>query len=240
MPVSIDANTTVRELVGHYPQCRDVFAEHKIDYCCGGSQTLERAARDTGTDVSALVTALEAKLRAAPSGAGPDQRDWYAAPLAELVEHIVRVHHEYMKAAIPRVEGLLQKVLRAHGANHGKMLAALAEQFQVLDEDVSNHLMKEERILFPYIAGLDAKGEDRPAACFGTVRGPIGQMEHEHDALGRVLETMRRLTGDYTLPADACPTFAALYDELRRMEADLHEHIHLENNILFPRAVGAE
>jgi regulator of cell morphogenesis and NO signaling len=241
MTIPIDANTTVRELAGRYPQCRHVFAQHQIDYYCGGSQTLDQAAHNSGTDLSALLAALREKLHAAPSQPAPGRRDWYAAPLPELVEYIVQVHHNYMKAAIPRIEGLLRKVVHAHGANHGKMLSALETQFQVLADDVGSHLIKEEQILFPYIAATAAgDGGERPVACFGSLRNPIGQMEHEHDVLGRVLETMRQITGGYSLPADACPTFAALYDELMRMEADLHEHIHLENNILFPRAIAEE
>lgn len=236
----IDTNTTVGELAGRYPQCRELFAEHKIDYCCGGNQTLDRAARNSGTDLSALLSALQERLRASPNQSAPSQRDWYAAPLGELVEHIVQAHHEYLKTAIPRIEGLLRKVLHAHGANHGKMLSALAEQFQALDEDVSSHLMKEEQILFPYIRALDADGAERPAACFGSLRHPIGQMEHEHEILGKVLAAMREITGGYVLPADACATFETLYDELQWLESDLHEHIHLENNILFPRAIERE
>ena len=110
MTISIHAKTTVRELAGRYPQCRDVFTQHQIDYCCGGSQSLEHAARNSGTDLSALLATLQEKLLVTPSPPAPGQRDWYAAPLSELVEHIVQVHHNYMKAAIPRINGLLRKV----------------------------------------------------------------------------------------------------------------------------------
>ena len=122
------------------------------------------------------------------------------------------------------------------------MLRRVQEVFQALDAELSNHLMKEEQILFPYLAALENGAGDGapPHACFGSARYPIAQMEHEHESAGGALERLREITGAYTLPADACPTFRALYEELDRMDRDLHQHIHLENNILFPRAIALE
>ena len=148
-----------------------------------------------------------------------------------------------MKEALPRVRELALRVLNAHGARHGDMLRRVHDLYITLDTELTNHLRKEEEILFPYIVAAEAHrrgGPAGPAACFGSVGNPIRQMEAEHEGAGEALAQIRKLTGDYALPDDACPTFRALYEELQRMEADLHQHIHLENNILFPRAIAAE
>ena len=239
MTIDLDGAKTVRSVVGRCPQTRPVFEAHGIDYCCGGDKSLSAAAAEHGLKLPLLLDALEQALQASPGKTPSEQPDWYAAPLGDLVSHIVNVHHSYMKQALPRLRGLVEKVLAAHAAQHGAMLRQVQELFAALDAEISLHLKKEEQVLFPYIVALDAHvrtGAAKPAACFGSVRGPIGQMEHEHQSAGEALAKLRQVTGDYALPTDACPTFAALYEELQRMEADLHQHIHLENNILFPRA----
>lgn len=243
MTIHIDEKTTVRELVGRYPRTRGVFEQHGIDYCCGGGQSLAEAARRCGADVPSLAAALNEALAAPPGVRDPDERDWYAAPLGELVEHIVRVHHAYLKKALPRLRLLVRTVLNAHGERHGPMLRQVSDVFGALDAELSSHLLKEEHVLFPYIAAAEARaagGAPKTSPPFGTVRNPIRQMEHEHQSAGDALDKLRQATGGYRLPSDACPTFAALYEELQAMEADLHQHIHLENNILFPRALDME
>jgi regulator of cell morphogenesis and NO signaling len=239
----IDGKTTVRELVGRFPQTRLVFERYGIDYCCGGGKCLADAAHESQAALADLVRDLEAVLAASPTAAAPAEKDWYAAPLPELIEHILQVHHVYMKQALPRLRELTRKVLQAHGARHGEMLRRLYDLYAALDTELTTHLRKEEEILFPYIAAAEARRPGSPvgpAACFGSVGNPIRQMEAEHESAGGALAQIRKLTGDYALPDDACPTFRALYEELERMEADLHQHIHLENNILFPRAIAAE
>ena len=243
MSDQVDGNTTVRELVGRYPQTRKVFEQYGIDYCCGGGQYLADVARQSGLELPALTVALKESLQTEPNQAEPSDRDWYAAPLGELVTHIVEVHHGYMHMALPRLRVLIQKVVNAHGVHHGEMLRQVQQLFGGLDAELTQHLAKEEEILFPYIMALEVHARDggsRPNACFDSVRSPIGQMEHEHESAGAVLGKLRQVTSDYRLPPDACPTFAAMYEEFQHMEADLHQHIHLENNILFPRATELE
>lgn len=163
--------------------------------------------------------------------------------MAELVNHIVTVHDGYLKMALPRLRSLVPKVLTAHGAQHGEMLRQVHDLFAALDTELSSHLMKEEQVLFPYITAIEAptqKKAPRPPAPFGSARNPIRQMEHEHENAGETLARLREVTDGYALPSDACPTFSAMYEELQRLESDLHEHIHLENNILFPRAIELE
>ena len=243
MAIQVDGTMTVRDLVGRYPQTRPVFEKHGIDYCCGGAKCLAEAASEHSVKLPALVDALEETLQTARGKATATDKDWYAAPLAELVQHIVEVHHGYMKAALPRLRSLVPTVLKAHGAHHGEVLRQVRDLFNALDAELSGHLMKEEQVLFPYIVAIEARvreGTPEPQACFGSARNPIRQMENEHESAGQALAKLREVTHDYALPTDACPTFRAMYEELQRMEADLHQHIHLENNILFPRAIAAE
>jgi regulator of cell morphogenesis and NO signaling len=243
MPLQVDGKMTVRDLVGHYPQTRPVFEEHGIDYCCGGGKCLTEVASEHGLKLPALVDALENALQTASSEAKATEKDWYTAPLGELVNHIVQVHHGYMKTALPRLRSLVPTVLKAHGAHHGDTLHLVQDLFKALDTELSSHLMKEEQVLFPYIVALEThvrEGAPKPHAPFGTARNPIRQMEHEHESAGEVLAKLREVTCDYALPGGACPTFSAMYEELQRMEGDLHQHIHLENNILFPRTVELE
>jgi regulator of cell morphogenesis and NO signaling len=243
MTIQVDEKTTVRELVGRYPQTQPVFEKNGIDYCCGGGKCLADAARERGLNLPMLVDALEKALQATTEKGETADTDWYAAPLGELVQHIVEVHHGYMKTALPRLRSLVPAVLKAHGAHHGDVLRRVQDLFNALDAELSSHLMKEEQVLFPYILAAEAhlrEGLPRPAAPCGSASHPIRQMEHEHESAGQALAKLREATCDYALPQDACPTFRAMYDELQRMEADLHQHIHLENNILFPRTIELE
>ncbi len=179
MAIQVTGRTIVRELVGRYPATLKVFEEHGIDYCCGGNKSLADAAKESGAQLDSLLAALQAALEAAPTKAAKPQRDWYAAPLNDLIEHIVDTHHAYMKTALPRVRDLLRKVLHAHGAAHGEMLNQVQALFAALDEEITAHLSKEENVLFPYLASADAHARGKgsmPSACFRTIRAPIGQM----------------------------------------------------------------
>jgi regulator of cell morphogenesis and NO signaling len=220
---------TVGEIAARFPGSVRVFEKHRIDFCCGGKVPLEEACGKRGLDPAALLEEIQA-VTAAPAA---DATDWQSADLGALMDHILTTHHAYMKAELPRLEAMLAKVAAAHGERHGEVLGPLAATFAAMKEELDGHLMKEEMVLFPLIRGL------QPSHC-GSVRNPIRVMLMEHDSAGEALVRMRQLTADYTPPADACNTFRALYFELAEMEADLHRHIHLENNILFPRAVALE
>ncbi len=181
---------TVRELVGRYSQTRPVFEEHGIDYCCGGGKCLTDVANEHGFSLSSLVDALEEALRAATGEAKAADKDWYAAPLDELVRHIVETHHGYMTTALPRLRSLVPTVLKAHGAHHGDTLRQVQDLFKSLDTELSSHLIKEEQVLFPFIVALEThvrEGSPKPHAPFGTARNPIRQMEHEHESAGEAL-----------------------------------------------------
>ena len=243
MIIEINGKMIVRDLVGRYPTTRPVFEKHGIDYCCGGGKCLADVANERGLKLPALVDALKKSLQAEPDAAQPTDKDWYAAPLIELVSHIVETHHGYTKTAPLRLSSLVPTVLKAHGAHHGAVLRQVQDLFQALNAELSSHLMREEQVLFPYFVAVEEhvrEGSRKLRAPLGSARNPIRQMEHEHESAGAVLAKLREVTNNYTLPLDACPTFRAMYEELQRLEADLHQHIHLENNILFPRAIELE
>jgi regulator of cell morphogenesis and NO signaling len=243
MSAKIDGNTTVRELVGRYPQTRKTFEKYGIDYCCGGGRCLAEVAQERRAALTDLVRDIEAALAETSTKSATVEKDRYVAPLHELSDHILQVHHTYMHEALPRIKELVRKVLNAHGTHHGAMLRQVSELYDALDAELTSHLRKEEEVLFPYIVAAEGHhqgGPEEPSACFGSVGNPIRQMEAEHESAGEALAQIRKVTGGYALPDDACPSFRALYEELERMEADLHQHIHLENNILFPRAIAAE
>jgi len=238
MRTLVDEKMTVREMVRRFPQVRQALEEMGIDYCCGGDVSLQEAAASQGVAVDALVQALD---EATHTATGPEFRDWSIASAAELLDHIVSTHHEYMRRELPRLSALLERVKEAHPA-HRPMLERLDHIFAHLREEIELHLRKEEQVLFPLIRRIEADaGIGRPSAPQPIpVANPILQMEREHDAAGQSLAQMRRLTHDYSLPPDACMSFKGLYDGLQAMEADLREHIHLENNILFPKASELE
>jgi regulator of cell morphogenesis and NO signaling len=171
-----------------------------------------------------------------------EARDWNEAGLSELIHHIVSTHHAFLNAELPEIQERLNQVVENHGAKNPE-LYEVRTVFLTLREEIEGHLRKEEYILFPAIEELEAaEGEGRRPAMppFGTVRNPIRMMLFEHDNAGGALGEMRRLTHDYTLPEQICPGYRALFHDLERLEADLHLHIHLENNVLFPRAAGLE
>jgi regulator of cell morphogenesis and NO signaling len=240
MKLFITGKTTVRDIVAKYSQTRAVFEKYGIDYCCGGGQTVEKALQGKGMTLESLAAELNDALVA---HAGAPSKDWSEAFPAELADYIEERHHTFMKAQLPRLRNMLAAVQRAHAARHGEMLEELRNIYDSLQWEIEQHLMKEEQILFPYIRRIEAfvhGGGEEPVAHCGTIQNPIRQMEREHDDAGHALSRMRDLTSNYRLPEDACNTFRALYEGLQALETDLHEHIHLENNILFPKSVELE
>jgi len=235
MNANITTDMAVKDIVVRHPQTRTVLETLGIDYCCGGKATLARAAEQAGLSTVRVLADLEQALMKA--GQDPTSaRDWSSVSLTELVDHIEQKHHVFMKEQLSRLAGLLDKTIQAHGDRHGEILEQLRQSYVSLKTDIEMHLMKEEQILFPLIRQMEAFEHHRgpaPEMHCGSIGNPIGQMEHEHDVAGEFLAQMRHVTNNYTLPSDACPTFTALYEGLDALEKDLHEHIHLENNILF-------
>jgi regulator of cell morphogenesis and NO signaling len=242
MNTKLTADMTVKDIVVQYPQTRATLESLGIDYCCGGKVPLGQAIEQAGLSIDAVFSDLDQAL-AAVNTESASIHDWNSEPLTELANHIENTHHVFMKEQLPRLAILLDKTIQAHGQNHGAMLSQLKQSFVSLKTDIEMHLAKEEQILFPLIRQMDAfiQGQGpTPNMHCGTIGNPIRQMEHEHDVAGDFLAQMRQITGNYSLPQDACLTFVALFEGLNALEKDLHEHIHLENNILFPKAQDLE
>ena len=235
---------TVRELALEQPGATRVFEKLGIDYCCGGNKSLQEACRAANLSLDDVLGSLAAAVHSAqPSPRAPrGNGDWQTDPLADLIAHINRSHHKYTRDEIARLGPLFAKVCSVHGQNHPELLA-MQNTFHALAQELTMHMMKEEMVLFPYIVRMEeavlTKDELLPAP-FGSVQNPVAAMEHEHDSAGNALRALRQASNDYTAPADACISYQTLYKALLTFEADLHQHIHLENNILFPRAVAME
>ena len=229
---------TVREIALENPASIRVFEAFGIDYCCGGRKPLAEACEAKNLSVDAVIAALEA----GSTTAVPATDDWNTKSLGALVAHIVNTHHAYVRRELPRLAELAGKVVNRHGDTKPELPQMQARVLQI-GEELTEHLAKEEVVLFPYVTKLEraqTEGTAKPHACFGTVSSPIAMMTQEHDAAGALMAEIRQLSNDFTLPVGACPTFHAFYNGLREFEQDLHQHIHLENNILFPRSIAME
>ncbi|QQS39711.1 MAG: iron-sulfur cluster repair di-iron protein [Acidobacteriota bacterium] len=228
---------TVREIALEMPVSTRIFEEFHIDYCCGGRKPFAEACSLAGVEPDEVAD----RLRELEQGASGSATDFERMPLAGLIDHILEKHHVYTKDEMRQLAPLMEKVAGRHGESHTELLI-LKSLVLTLFQDLASHMAKEEAILFPYLRELlgrqGAISSSSPA--FGTVRNPLRVMMAEHDRAGELLRKMRENTDGYTLPAEACPSYTALYTRLEELEKDLHQHIHLENNILFPKALELE
>jgi regulator of cell morphogenesis and NO signaling len=230
--------TPVRDIVTADFRTAAVFHNHKIDFCCGGAQPLADACRAVGANTDQVLAELNSTI-ADPSSTVPNFSVWTPN---ELIDYIVTKHHGYVRDAMPTIAAHTTKIAGVHGQRHPE-LAEVARLFDAVVEDMTSHMWKEEQILFPFIAALaTAAAENRPAppAPFGSVENPIHMMEMEHETAGGALARIRELTKDYQAPDDGCTTYAITLKELEAFEQDLHAHVHLENNVLFPRAIALQ
>ncbi len=231
--LALTESMTVGQIVARHPQTARVLESLGLDYCCGGKRPLAEACRAKGLDSAAVVSQLEEAL-AEPS----PERDWTSATMTALADHIEQTHHEYLRRELPRTTMLLKKVSGVHGDRHPE-LNELVPVFTGFCRELYDHMMKEERMLFPWLRRLEA-GAPKAQLPGWSVSGPVSCMMHEHDDAGDALARMRELTQDFTPPEDACGTYRALYSALAELEQDMHRHVHKENNILFPKAISAE
>ena len=234
----INSESTVREVAVQLPESTRLFERLKIDYCCGGNQPLAQACAAAGVDVVDVMGMLAGVSQPAEKS----DIAFQDASLPELIKHIVETHHVFTKTEMDRLQLLVDKVLHAHGGNHPELIH-LGELWLQLCADLKPHMFKEEQVLFPYIVAMAQAAEHNqpgPFAPFGTVNNPIRMMMSEHDAAGEILRELRKLSRDYKTPDDACLTYQTFYEALEAFEQDLHQHIHLENNLLFPKAAKLE
>jgi regulator of cell morphogenesis and NO signaling len=225
---------TVGAIVRDHPSLSRLFEQAKVDYCCGGKKTLDEACRLQGIDPQAFLAQLaDYATTETVSEVNPS-----ALSLSELADHIERIHHAYLHAELPRLDQMVTKVARVHGDKEPR-LHQVKDIFLALSAELATHLMKEEQILFPMIRKLETS-DTVPSFHCGTIANPVRQMEFEHDEAGVVLAQLRQLTDDFTPPEWACNTYRALLDALLTFEQDMHQHIHKENNVLFPRGMAME
>jgi len=227
-------NDTVGAIVRDHPALSRLFEQAQVDYCCGGQKTLAEACTKRGIDPQAFLKELETFAATEPA----PEVDLTALSLTELVEHIERLHHAYLHTELPRLEAMVTKVAKVHG-NKEPRLAQVRDLFLALSAELATHMMKEEQVLFPMIRQLEASVTLPQFHC-GSVANPIHRMEFEHDEAGTALAQLRQLTDDYTPPEWACNTYRALLDALAYFEQDMHQHVHKENNVLFPQAIVLE
>jgi regulator of cell morphogenesis and NO signaling len=229
--------TTVGELVRERPARSRVFERLQIDYCCGGKLPLAEACEKHELDPQRVLQHLQ-ESDAQPALDEVPVVDADAMSLTDLVNHIEQTHHEYLKAELPRLDAMTQKVMEVHGSTD-RRLAEVRRAFATLYEELVGHLMKEEQILFPRIRQLESDTDVTAEYC-GSIANPIRQMESEHDSAGNALAILNGFTDGYQAPEWACNTYRAMLDGLAQLEWDLHQHIHKENNVLFPKAIRLE
>jgi regulator of cell morphogenesis and NO signaling len=229
----VTGETTVGDIVTGDFRAAAVFHEFGIDFCCGGRRSLAEACAERKIESEVVLEALTRALSV--PGSAPRFDEWSPET---LIGFIVGNHHEYVRRALPSLTAHTQKLAAVHGSRHPE-LHEIARLTGFVAGEMTSHMAKEERILFPFIARLSEAARDgRPApeAPFGSIDNPIRMMEHEHDEAGAAMARIRELTADYTVPADGCTTYLVCFKELDAFEQDLHAHVHLENNILFPKA----
>jgi len=229
---------TVRDIAMENRAAVRVFEKYGIDYCCGGRVPLAEACAARNLNVDEVIASLGTTAAAST----PGDRDWVKESLASLTAHIVDAHHAYVTREVPRLNELAAKVVNRHGDTREE-LPVLQSKLAELGEELISHQGKEEVVLFPYIGKLEryASGNGtQPRNCFGSISHPIAMMTKDHEIAGNLMAEIRNLSQDYRPPEGACPTFRAFYVGLEEFEQDLHQHIHLENNILFPRAIALE
>jgi regulator of cell morphogenesis and NO signaling len=231
------AQTPLATIALRADACAAVLARHRLDFCCAGRRTLSEACASAGLDVDGVLAELDAEVaaRAAAKALIPD---WNERALAEIVAFITGTHHSFTRAAITRIGPLLAKVGAKHGPRHPE-LARIAGAFGELAADLEPHMLREERVLFPYIRALEEPGAP-PTPPFMTVRNPVRMMMAEHDHAAKLLAELHDATGGFSAPADACTSYRALYAALAELHLDLLKHVSLENNVLFPRAIAVE
>jgi regulator of cell morphogenesis and NO signaling len=228
---------TLAEIVTDNIRSAIIFEEAGLDFCCKGKRSLKDACEEKNIDPQKIVNEL---TNLSINGNGTQNVDDWS--LDFLVDYIINNHHQYVRRMIPVISLHADKVASVHGNNHPETLK-IADLFLAVREELEMHMMKEERILFPQIKQMvqtqKENGQYFPPP-FGTIQNPIRMMESEHTSAGDALSQIRTLSNNYTHPEDACNTFKALYSELKEFEEDLHKHIHLENNILFPKSIELE
>lgn len=228
--MTITEQTLIADIAAAVPSSVKVFERHGVDFCCGGRTPLAAACEAQHLSFDEISR----EIAEAAAGPGEDTRDWTREPLHSLADHIVERYHDKLREDLPRLERLAARVHQVHGAREPHLLEGISSIVGELSAELDSHMRKEELVLFPAIRSLEA-GDARYAAF--PIAAPVAMMEQEHDHAGSLLAQLRTMTGGYAPPDWACRTFRALYEGLEELERDMHVHVHLENNVLFPRSL---
>ena len=232
-------NTTVAELVASDYRTAEVFKKHGIDFCCGGKKKIEQVCTEKNINPAELEAELTAVL-ILPRDKDHNYSEW---SLSFLIDYIVNVHHSYVNRNLALITEFAEKVAKVHG-HHNTETIEIARLWKQVSDELTMHMKKEELVLFPYIKNLEKHAQtnqhELPRSHFGTVKNPVRMMEQEHELAGGWLHSIQELSGNFTPPEYACNTYKVLYAKLNEFQNDLHTHIHLENNILFPKAEKME
>ncbi len=237
---TITVAMTLGEIAARIPQATRIFEDFGIDYCCGGKKSLQDACTSSQISAQDLLQLIQDSQTTEPET--EQMHDWTRESLASLIAHIKGTHHKYTRAEIDRVTPMLRRVLSVHGTNHPE-LQRINSEFEALASELLDHMIDEEIVLFPYITRMEECGTGRRTAelsGLSSLREPVATLVFQHDSAGDKLRAIRQASCDYRAPEDACMTYRAVFRALADFEADLHQHIHLENNILFPRATAVE
>ncbi|NRT76412.1 iron-sulfur cluster repair di-iron protein [Clostridium beijerinckii] len=228
---TFNSNQKIGEIVTKFPNAADIFKEYKIDFCCGGDRPLITAINEQGVNEAEILEKINASYEKLQNKLYTNNKNWVEAPFDELVDHIVNVHHGYLYENLPKISELTTKILRVHGGNHPE-LSKVHKLFHTVKMELEAHLIEEETIQYPAIKEyLRSKSEVNLDKAINI----INQLQDEHTGAGDILKELRKVTNDYKAPSDGCNTYKLTYAKLEEMESDIFQHIHLENNILFPR-----
>ncbi|QSO46028.1 iron-sulfur cluster repair di-iron protein [Alicyclobacillus mengziensis] len=226
-----NTNSKLGDIVTTYPDAGTILKGYKVDYCCGGDRTVYEAIQGTTINVEQLLTELNAGYEQAQMNATA-AIDWKEQPFDKLISHVVNTHHAYLQKTLPILGELTTKILRVHGPNHSDTLSPLHKSFHIFKMDIEQHMIKEETNIFPLIIKYQETGD---VDVLSQVLSNIKVLEDEHTESGNLLKQMRSVTNDYSLPEDACGTYSYTFQKLAELEEDMFRHVHLENNVLFPR-----
>lgn len=232
-------DSTIAEIVADDYRTAEIFKKHGIDFCCGGKKSISKVCAEKNINENIL----NEELLASKSKSSDISHDFKSWSLTFLADYIVNVHHTYVNINLALISEFAEKVAKVHG-HHNVETVEINELWKEVVADLTTHMKKEELVLFPYIRNLEKFGKHDsvtfPVPHFGTVKNPVHMMESEHEVVGEIMHKIQALSNDFTPPEYACNTYRVLYAKLEEFQDDLHQHIHLENNILFPKAILLE
>ena len=234
MDALFSSSERIGDIVARFPKAGKIFTEYGIDFCCGGHRALSEAIEEWGLDEAEVLGRLGESYQ---DIMGQDRKDvdWREEPAPKLMDHLLNTHHVYLRRELPQLSGLVTTILRVHGASHGEVLSKVHRLFHNLKMEIDQHLIKEEEIVFPLIREYT---ENPSSSQLKRIVEMNGELMNVHDGAGEILKGLSKITDQYSVPADVCSTYEMTYRKLEDLESDLFQHIHLENNILFPHFEG--